>query len=115
MAKSTAACYPLRVTDQLLRDVARRIVEHFHPDKIILFGSRAWGSPGPDSDVDLLVVMETDKRPAVRSAEVSLACRPKFLPMDILVRTPAEVERRLRINDPFIRQIVEKGRVLYER
>ena len=60
----------------------------FKPEKIILFGSRAWGSPQDDSDVDLLIVMESNHRAPQRSAEISMECRPPFLPMDILVRTP---------------------------
>jgi predicted nucleotidyltransferase len=110
-----AATYPVEVTDELLEDVVRRIVERFHPERVILFGSYAWGRPEPDSDVDLMVVMDSDERPATRSAEISMACRPRFLPMDILVRTPVELERRLRMNDPFVLRIVEEGRVLYER
>ena len=115
MSESGTTTYPVEVTDGLLEEVARRIVERFHPEKIILFGSHAWGAPGRESDVDLLVVMESAKRPAARSAEVSVACRPRFLPMDIIVRTPAELEHRLEINDPFMRRVVERGRVLYER
>jgi len=103
------------VTAELLHELARRIVERFQPTKIILFGSHAWGTSRPGSDVDLLVVMESDKRPAQRSAEISLACRPRFLPMDIMVRTPAEVAQRLSLGDPFLTRILEHGRVLYER
>lgn len=103
------------VTEHLLREVTSRIVERFHPEKIILFGSHGWGTPRSDSDVDLFVVMESDQRPAQRSAQISLECRPAFLPMDILVRTPAELQRRLEINDPFIGRILSEGRVLYER
>lgn len=115
MPHPDATTYPVEVTDVLLEDVVRHIVQRFHPEKVILFGSHAWGAPEADSDVDLLVVMDSDKRPAERSAEISMACRRRFLPMDILVRTPAELERRRRMNDPFVRRIVEEGRVLYER
>ena len=115
MPESGTASYPLTVTPELLGEVTRRIVERFHPEKIILFGSHAWGCPAEDSDVDLLVVMESDKRPALRSAEVSMTCRPRFQPMDIIVRTPAELGRRLKLNDPFLRRVVEQGKVLYER
>ena len=104
-----------KVTPELLRELARKIAEKFHPNRIILFGSHVWGNPGAESDVDLLVVMETARRPAQQSAEISMACRPRYLPMDIMVRTPAELEHRLRINDPFMRRIVEEGTVLYER
>ncbi|HEQ60854.1 MAG TPA: nucleotidyltransferase domain-containing protein [Firmicutes bacterium] len=115
MSESKPDARPPRVTTELLNEIARRIVERFHPEKIILFGSHAWGGARADSDVDLLVIMESDRRPAQRSAEVSLQCRPRLLPMDILVRTPAEVEYRLGINDPFLRRIIQQGRTLYER
>ncbi len=96
-------------------EVARRIQETFQPEKVILFGSYALGTAGPDSDLDLLVVMESDERPAARSARVSRACRPPFVAADILVRTSAELAYRLQIGDSFFKEIVKNGRVLYER
>lgn len=105
-----------RVTKRLLNEIARRIVERFQPQKIILFGSYAYGKPTLNSDVDLLVVMDSDLRPAQRSALVyPVAAVSDYLPMDILVRTPDEIERRLQMGDFFIAEILEKGKVLYER
>ncbi|MFW6162564.1 MAG: nucleotidyltransferase domain-containing protein [Planctomycetota bacterium] len=115
MRNAGVATYPVEVTDALLADMTRRIVERFDPEKIILFGSHAWGSPTSDSDVDLLVVLESDRRPAERSAAISRACRPRFVPVDFLVRTPEELRERLAMGDPFMRRIVREGRVLYER
>ena len=115
MSDSSRTLQAPRVTPELLQEMTRKIVERFDPEKVILFGSHAWGAPGPDSDVDLLVVMESDERPAERSVQVRMACRPRFLPMDILVRTPAELKRRLAMGDPFVRRVVEEGEVLYER
>jgi len=103
------------VTEELLQRMVVDIVQQFRPEKVILFGSYAWGTPRPDSDVDLLVVMESDQRPAQRSAEMSLACRPRGLPVDFLVKTPAEVTRRLTMGDPFLKRIFEKGIILYDR
>lgn len=103
------------VDDRLLGQIVSRIVERFHPHKIILFGSYAHGKPSPESDVDLLVIMDSVERPARRSAAVALACRPRHLAMDILVRTPQEIEERLASGDFFIRDILERGRVLYDR
>lgn len=104
-----------KVTEELLHRMVADIVQHFHPEKVILFGSYAWGTPQQDSDVDLLVIMESDQRPAHRSAAISLACRPRGLPVDLLVKTPAEMTRRLKIGDPFLKRILEKGIVLYDR
>ena len=102
------------VTSNLLSEMVSKIVKHFHPDKVILFGSRAWGKPTAESDVDILVVMDLEGSPIRKAAEISTIARPKFLPMDIIVRTPDEIERRIRIGDPFIRRIMDKGEVLYE-
>lgn len=105
----------VEVTDHLLNEIVHKIVEHFHPQKIILFGSYAWAEPGSDSDLDLLVVMESEERPAKRASKVRKICRPRFLPMDILVRTPQEIQRRLKMNDFFIKRILERGKVLYAK
>ncbi len=102
-------------TEDWLPEVVRRIVEVFDPQRILLFGSHAYGETGPDSDVDLLVVMESDERPAARSARIASVLLDVPFPMDILVRTPAELHYRLQIGDYFFREILERGRVLYER
>jgi predicted nucleotidyltransferase len=103
------------VTEDLLAEVAAHIVEALAPERIILFGSYANGEPTADSDIDLLIVMETTERPAVRRQAVSRLFRRRRFPLDIIVRTPAEVEEALQQTDPFIREILQKGRVLYER
>jgi len=103
------------VTDALLADITRRIVEKFHPYKVVLFGSYAYGEPHIYSDVDLLVVMDSDEPMAKRIMRVAEVAKVKFLPMDIIVRTPAEMEERLAMGDFFIAEILEKGRVLYQR
>ena len=103
------------VTEERLQEVARRIVEAFAPERIILFGSYAWGEPTPHSDVDLLIVMENEERPARRSACVARVLLDVPFPIDILVRTPTELQHRIRIGDYFIHEILEQGQVLYER
>jgi predicted nucleotidyltransferase len=95
-----------------IKAVAERIGRDFRPRKVILFGSYACGKPTGDSDVDLLVIMPLRGDPVYKSVEIALAARPGF-PMDLLVRTPAEVRKRLAWNDSFIRDIMEKGKVLY--
>jgi predicted nucleotidyltransferase len=102
-------------TEDWLPEVVRRIVEVFNPQRILLFGSHAYGETSPDSDVDLLVVMESDERPAARSARIAAVLLDVPFPMDILVRTPAELRYRLQIGDYFFREILERGKVLYER
>jgi len=101
------------VTMKQIEDVGRQIGQRFSPERVILFGSYAEGQPTEDSDVDLLVVMRTKGSSVDQSVEIRLAVRPPF-PMDLLVRTPEKVRERLDMGDPFMRRILEKGRLLYE-
>ncbi len=103
------------VTEEMLHDISLRIVDGFHPDKIILFGSHAYGVAGPQSDIDILVIMESQERPVERALPILQACRPRFVAMDLLVRTPQEVAERLKGGDSFFREVMTRGRVLYER
>ena len=96
-----------------IRALSRRIARRFHPRRIVLFGSYAEGNATPDSDVDLLVVLPHKGHPVAKSVEIRLATRPTFA-MDLLVRTPQEVRKRLAMGDTFIRDLLEKGKVLYE-
>ena len=101
--------------ERQLHGVTRRLVEALQPERIVLFGSQAYGRPSPESDVDLLIVMNSDERPAARAARVSRLLRPRPFPIDALVRTPEEIKHRLEMGDQFIHMILERGRVLYER
>jgi predicted nucleotidyltransferase len=92
--------------------VTRAIGEQFHPQKVILFGSYAYGTPHADSDVDLLVIQPTRNRHGLR-VRIRMALTAPF-PMDLIVRTPNEVKRRLEEGDSFLTEIVSKGKVLYE-
>jgi len=107
--------YPVPVTETLLEEITRKIVDRFDPEKIVLFGSRSTGSSRTDSDVDLLVIMDTTKSPIQRAVEVKRACRPRFVSMDVLVKTPEEVEAKLERGSSFLSQILDYGKVLYER
>jgi len=100
---------------ETLPAAVERIVEALHPEKVVLFGSYAYGQPTSDSDVDLLVVMETDKPGKERYLSVCRLLRPRTFPVDILVRTPQEIARALEKGDFFIRDIMTQGKVLYER
>jgi predicted nucleotidyltransferase len=95
-----------------IRRFARKIAERFHPAKIILFGSYAYGTPHEESDVDLLVIM-----PAYdvinKSIQIGMALERPFS-LDLIVRTPKQMAIGLKEDDWFLRDIVEKGKVLYE-
>lgn len=95
--------------------LAQRIAERFQPERIILFGSYAYGSPTPDSDVDLLVVMETQLRSREQRLEISRAISPRPFPLDIVVCTPHELARRIARGDTFLDEIATRGKVIYER
>jgi uncharacterized protein len=107
--------FPVQVTEALVREITNRIVEHFDPEKVILFGSQSTGIARTDSDVDLLVIMDTDESSIQRAIEVKKVCRPRFVSMDVLVKTPEEVETTLERGNFFLDQILDQGRVLYER
>ena len=102
------------VTLREIRRLGRRLVEEFNAQKVILFGSYANGRADEDSDVDLLVIMPFEGKAAYKSAELHLALRPGF-PLDLIVRSPGAVRRRLELGDEFIRDIITKGTVLVER
>jgi predicted nucleotidyltransferase len=89
------------------------VVRRFRPTAIILFGSHAYGRPTKDSDVDLLVVM-SHRGPSPKAAtQIRLTC-PRAFAMDLLVRSPAELRRRIRMGDPFLQEVTSKGIVLHE-
>jgi predicted nucleotidyltransferase len=100
---------PMRV----IRRYARAVAGNFNPDKIILFGSYAYGTPHEDSDVDLLVIMPARSQLS-QAVRISLTCEPCF-PLDIIVRTPETMRWRLEEGDSFLREIVSRGKVLYEK
>ena len=96
-----------------IRRFARQVAERFHPDKIILFGSHAYGTPHADSDVDILVIMpvrnELDQAFKIR-CEV-----PTQFPMDLLVFKPQHVKWRLAERESFLTEIMTNGKILYEK
>jgi predicted nucleotidyltransferase len=100
---------PMRV----IRRYARAVAEHFQPERIILFGSYAYGTPHEDSDVDILVVMPA-RNQIDQAVRIGQTCEPCF-PLDIIVRTPKEMGWRLEEGDSFLREIVSRGIVLYEQ
>jgi predicted nucleotidyltransferase len=90
-------------------EVARR----YQPQRVVLFGSYAYGRPGADSDVDLLVIMPHKGHSAIQAAEIRKHIRAGF-PMDLIVRSPRVIRERLAKDDLFITEIIEQGKTLYE-
>ena len=104
----------MKIADRCdIQSICDRIVREFHPTKVVLFGSHAGGSPTPDSDVDLLVILPFEGSPVRKGFEIDRNLDHPF-PIDLLVRTPEFVEQRLALNDFFYREIIEKGQVLYD-
>jgi predicted nucleotidyltransferase len=101
-----------RISIAAIDDVVNQIATRFHPDSITLFGSYAYGEPGPESDVDLLVVMETQMSGARQAAQILQSIRYRF-GLDLLVYTPQILATRLAWGDPFLKEITAQGKVLY--
>lgn len=93
--------------------MCEQIVDKFKPQKVILFGSHAYGNPNEDSDVDLLVVMQFEGRSVRQAIKIrqNISCE---VPLDLMVRTPEQISRRLSLGDFFFNEIISSGKVLYE-
>ena len=102
--------------DTLLAEMTNKLVDALHPDKVILFGSQAWGTPGESSDIDLYVIVPHSNDRPVQRARKARACIGNIrMPLDIMIRTRAEAEKYRHLHASLENQIFEKGRVLYER
>ena len=111
--KSSRTLWGTDVTLRAIRRYARQVAERFEPEQIILFGSHAYGTPNADSDVDLLVVMPA-RNQLDQAFQIRMAVEAPF-PLDLLVRTPRTLKWRLEAGDWFLREIVSRGKVLYEK
>lgn len=117
-AKQANAILPMgrrrRVPQRVLRATVRQIVLKFRPQRVMLFGSYAYGKPRPESDVDLLVVMETQLKEMEQAVQICQAIEYHF-GLDLIVYTPDTLSRRLSLGDSFLKEIISKGKVMYER
>ncbi len=100
-----------------LDEMIRLLIQHYQPERIILYGSLARGDFSGDSDIDLLIIKETDETPLERRVQVRriVAGKGQHIPFSPLVITPQELEQRLALGDPFYRQILSEGTELYAR
>lgn len=98
-----------------MEEVTRRLIEYFSPEKIILYGSYGSAESDKESDIDLLIIKETEKSPHERRLEAEKILFDRAMPLDINVYTPGEVNYLFSIGSPFIEEVIEKGRLLYMR
>jgi predicted nucleotidyltransferase len=101
------------VPASVIRRFARQVAVHFRPEKVILFGSHAYGRPHADSAVDILVVMPA-RNEIDQAVRIDRVIDPSF-PLDLLVTTPRNLAWRLREDDSFPREVLTRGKVLYEK
>ncbi|MBI1825032.1 MAG: nucleotidyltransferase domain-containing protein [Planctomycetes bacterium] len=97
-----------------IEELARRIVEEFDPERIILFGSYAYGAPSKDSDVDFLVILPFEGSGLRKSVEILTRLSPDF-PIDLISRRPEDVQRSYDAHDILIREAFDRGKVLHDR
>lgn len=100
---------------EIILNITEKIKDGYKPETIVLFGSYAQGRPGPDSDIDLLVVKDSKERRDNRDREIRRLLRGIKLPLDIFVYTPEEVEKFRSMEGSFVNEIFKKGEVLYEK
>jgi uncharacterized protein len=96
-----------------IKKLCEQIASEFNPEKIILFGSQAYGKPTAESDIDLLVVMPYKGSPFQQAGEI-LKRLQVWMPVDLIVRSDKDIKQRLKIGDRFMHDILEHGKVMYE-
>ena len=101
------------VTNKLTLNIVDKIKDQFHPLKIILFGSYAWGVPDDDSDIDLFVIMESNLRRDQRARQIEKIFSERTFPLDIIVYTPEEIKLSMKRGNSFIHEILTRGGVVY--
>jgi predicted nucleotidyltransferase len=100
----------------IINKIVQNLVKEFAPEKIILFGSYAWGRPKKDSDLDLFVIIsESDSPPVQRAIRAHRCLRGVDFSKDILVRTRSEVEKFMNVHASLEAQVLEEGKIIYER
>jgi len=104
-----------RQAKQVIERMVDKLAREYRPERVVLFGSYAYGTPDEESDIDLLIIKNTPEAFIDRWATVRriLSDPKRRTPLETLILTPEEVSQRLEIGDQFIMEILEKGKVLY--
>ena len=103
------------IESKMIDDIVKRIAIKFNPDKIILFGSYATGNPNNDSDIDLLIIKDSDLPRHKRSFDIQKSLIGSMIPMDILVYTTKEFEQEKKEKSSFLYSAIKTSKILYER
>ena len=103
------------VTEKQIQKIATKLAKEYHPEKIILFGSRAWGGAHGGSDIDLFVIKQSHQNPLELMREANRILFSRTFGIDVLVYTPQQLERRTKLGDPFLAKIMRSGKVLYDK
>jgi len=102
--------------EKKIQEVANKIVKDYNPEKIILFGSYAWGNPTKDSDVDLFIVKDSPKKGRGIAYEIDRSIFPRPFAIDILAYTPTEVKEKIeKDRNLFIEDVINNGKILYAK
>jgi len=115
MPKGTKALTQKNIIGRQINKIVQRVVSQFSPDKIILFGSYARGNAGPDSDIDLLIVMPVIGSKRDKAIEIGVSLHDIAIPKDLIVVTPQEFEWRKDVVGTIERPAAREGKVLYAR
>lgn len=100
---------------QEIKRLKDKIIKSYQPEKIIIFGSYVWGKPNKSSDLDLFIIKNSRKERRFRTTEVEQLLLDRHLPLDILVYTPKETEDSLKEDNFFVKEIVNQGKIIYDR
>jgi predicted nucleotidyltransferase len=100
-------------SDPVVERVVKIIAEAIHPQKIILFGSRATGTARPDSDLDLVVIYAGEKSKRQVKLDIHRLMEPESLPMDLFVLSPEEMQRQRHVANTLAREVAERGVTVY--
>jgi predicted nucleotidyltransferase len=103
------------IDNKKLNEVVNKIALNYQPESIYLFGSYAFGNPDEDSDLDLIIIKNTDTPELKRGWEVRKFLIGSLVPMDLLIYTPKEFEEELKSNHSFISSVIKKSKLIYER
>ncbi|MCX8010110.1 MAG: nucleotidyltransferase domain-containing protein [Ignavibacteria bacterium] len=104
-----------KISARTIKEIVERITSNFDVKKVILFGSYANGKPDENSDLDLLIIMNTNKRPIRQRYEIYRTLTPIHFALDIIVRKEEEIKKRISQGDWFLKEIIESGKILYAK